>query len=306
MAARYTEVSTEKQSDDPMKHKTALIFDIDNTLTPPRQPLTEPMARILDQLLVPFHVAAGSHLELLRGQFFEPLYAYGFRKQFDAFISLGGVHYRCDYSKGLGMEVISSFDIREHLGAEDYGRLMSVLEETLALPEFRLPATVRVIGETITCRGSMVNFCPAGRARDETAEYRANRDAFVRFDTTEGYRERMMGRLLSELAALVEERKLRVVLGGQTSFDISIEGRDKTSAVRRLLADGYERLVFMGDALFEGGNDAPIRHFVENWSGAGPCPVEAVQVESYHDTIRRMVERGFLSPETAQAGNREA
>jgi hypothetical protein len=277
-----------------MKTKTALILDIDNTLTPPRQPLTERMAHILDQLLVPFHVAAGSHLALLRGQFFEPLYAYGFRKQFDAFISLGGVHYRCDYARGMGMEIVSSFDIREHLGEEDYGRLIRVLEETLGLPQFRLPSSLRVIGETITCRGPMVNFCPVGRAKDESPEYRANRDAFVAFDTAEVFRQRMMERLAAELAPLVERRKLRVVLGGQTSFDISVEGRDKTYAVRRLLEDGYESLVFMGDALFDGGNDAPIREFVENWSGEGPCPVEAVQVESWHDTVRRMAERGFL------------
>ena len=280
-----------------MKTKTALVLDIDNTLTPPRLPLTEPMAHILNQLLVPFHVAAGSHLELLRPQFFEPLYRYGFRKQFDAFISLGGLHYRCDYSEGMGMEVVSAFDIREHLGEEDYGRLVRVLEETLARPEFQLPAPVRVIGETITCRGPMVNFCPAGRARDETPEYRANRDAFVQLDAAEGYRQRMMKRLMSELAPLVEQRGLRVVLGGQTSFDISIEGRDKSYALRRLLDDGYERLVFMGDALFEGGNDAPMRHFVERWCGGGPCPVETVQVESFHDTVRQMVARGFLPPE---------
>lgn len=288
-----------------MNSQTGLVLDIDNTLTPPRQPLTEGMAHILDQLLVPFHVAAGSHLELLRAQFFEPLYRYGFRRQFEAFISLGGVHYHCDFSQGMGMEVVSSFDIREHLGEEDYGRLVRVLEETLEHPQFRMPAPVRVIGETVTCRGPMVNFCPPGRAKDETAEYRANRDAFVGFDAAEGYRERVMRRLMSELAPLVEDRKLRIVLGGQTSFDISIEGHDKSYALRRLLADGYERLVFMGDALFEGGNDAPMRHFVENWDGPGPCPVEVVQVESYHDTVRRMVERGFLTPEAAKVVNRE-
>jgi phosphomannomutase len=282
-----------------MKTKTALILDIDNTLTPPRQPLTERMAHILDQLLVPFHVAAGSHLELLRGQFFEPLYAYGFRKQFEAFISLGGVHYRCDYSRGMGLEVVSTFDIREHLGEEDYGRLVRVLEETLAHPDFRLPGDVRVIGETITCRGSMVNLCPVGRARGESEEYRRNREWFVGFDEAEGYRQRMMARLLAELAPLVEKRGLRIVLGGQTSFDISVEGRDKTYAVRRLLEDGYDSLVFIGDALFEGGNDAPIREFVESWGGEGPCPVEAVQVNSMHDTVRVMAERGFISPGAA-------
>jgi hypothetical protein len=282
-----------------MQTRTALIFDVDNTLTPPRQPLTEPMAHILKQLALPFHVAAGSHLEILKGQFFEPLYAFGFRKQFDAFISLGGVHYRCDYSQGMAMEVVSAFNLREHLGEEDYQRLIRVLAETLALPEFSLPAPVQVIGETITCRGSMVNFCPIGRVRDESAEYRRNREHFVTFDHATRFRQRMMEHILTHLSPLIERKKLRIVFGGQTSFDISVEGRDKTYAVRRLLDEGFERLVFIGDALFEGGNDAPIREFVEGWAGEGPCPVEAIQVGSWRDTAELLVDRGFLIAEAA-------
>ncbi len=38
-------------------------------------------------------------------------------------------------------------------------------------------------------------------------------------------------------------------LGGQTSFDIGIEGEDKTKPIRQLIAAGYKNIVFIGDAL---------------------------------------------------------
>lgn len=273
---------------------TALLLDIDNTLTPPRRPLTEAMAELLKRLNVPFHVAAGSHLKILQEQFFQPLYEYGFRGQFDAFISLGGVHYHCDYSRGPVMEVVSAFDIRAHLGEDDYRFLVETLESTLAREEFRLAPPLRVLGETVTYRGAMVNFCPIGRAEHESTEYRGNRDSFVEFDRARGYRQRMLSHLRGELSRLMEERHLTIVLGGETSFDFSVRTRDKTYAVRTLLESGVERLVFVGDALFEGGNDAPIREFAENWPGDSPCPIETIQVNSWHETAELLQRLGFV------------
>ncbi|HZT59336.1 MAG TPA: hypothetical protein VFA21_11985 [Pyrinomonadaceae bacterium] len=274
---------------------TALLLDIDNTLTPPRQPLNESMAGVLKRLTVPFHVAAGSHLEILQDQFFTPLFEYGFRGKFDAFLSLGGVHYRCDYSRGLSVEVVTAFDLRAHLGEEDYGFLVDTLERTLARGEFRLAPPLKVLGETITCRGAMVNFCPIGRAERESVEYRRNRNDFVVFDRARGYRQRMLEHMRGELARLISERRLSIVLGGETSFDFSVTERDKTYAVRTLLEAGVERLIFIGDALFEGGNDAPIREFAENWPHDTPCPLETVQVNSWQETAKRLVEFGFVS-----------
>ncbi|MEK6323997.1 MAG: hypothetical protein AABN33_20335 [Acidobacteriota bacterium] len=275
--------------------RTALLFDIDNTLTPPRQVLRESMANVLKRLCLPFHVVAGSHLDILQEQFFDPLYAFGFRKQFEAFLSLGGVHYRCDYSKGMSIEVVSAFDMREYLGDIDYCFLMDVLTKTLGFATFRLPPTLEVIGETITYRGSMINFCPIGRAEQESTEYRRNRDNFVEFDRASNYRQIMMEHLKGELSSLVKDRKLTIVLGGQTSFDISVATRDKTYAVRTLLDRGFERLVFMGDALFDGGNDAAIREFAENWRSETRCPLETIQVSGWEETIRRLYELQFVA-----------
>jgi len=115
---------------------TAVLLDIDGTMTPPRQPIQEEMVRLLRRLSVPFHVAAGSHLPLLQQQFFHPLYDFGFRGSFDAFVSNGAVHYHADYREGPALQLISEFDIRGYVDAcREHGYLgpwgVEVLSEEL-------------------------------------------------------------------------------------------------------------------------------------------------------------------------------
>lgn len=248
---------------------------------------------MLRQLCAPFHVAAGSHLPLLQQQFFQPLYGYGFRGRFDAFVSNGAVHYRADYREGPALQLISEFDIREYLGEPDYAFLIQVLSETLDLPEFQTHLPLQVAGERIVYRGSMVNASPIGRAMLELDEARRNRAMFVEFDRANQYRERVMAHLKRRLARLINERDLTITLGGQTSFDIGVRGQDKTKAVTTLVADGAQRVVFFGDALFDGGNDAAIRVMAEAWPADSPVRVEAIQVESWLDTMARLRGMGF-------------
>jgi len=47
--------------------RSAVVFDVDNTLTPPRRPLEPEMAAALQHLSVPFFVCAGSDLRLIAG-----------------------------------------------------------------------------------------------------------------------------------------------------------------------------------------------------------------------------------------------
>jgi hypothetical protein len=252
------------------------------------------MGEVLKHLAVPFHVAAGSHLALLLDQFFQPLYDYGFKGQFEAFLSNGGIHYRCDYSRELSIEEVSAFDLKKHLGDQDYNALVDFLTKVQQLPQFRLPAAVDVIGETITDRGPMINFVPIGRIPEMTEAYKRNRDKFVDFDNATGYRRELLDYLTLELAPLIKEHNLKLSLGGQTSFDISARRHDKANAVWTLLESGIERIVFMGDALFPGGNDESIREIVDTWPPGTPCPLETMQVKSWEDTIEKLRQIGFL------------
>ncbi len=265
--------------------KTGLAVDIDNTLTPPRQPITRQMVAVLGRLRVPFYVAAGSHISLLQGQFFQPLYDFGFRKQFDAFVSNGAVRYHCDYSKEMSIKLISEFNIRDYLGETNYNHLLKVLTETLKMEQFQLPQNLTIRDNRIVGRVSMINLCPIGRIEQEDSEAQRNRVNFVKFDRSNGYREKVLEHLNKELSFLIHEKQLHITFGGQTSFDIGIIGEDKTKPVRALLQNGFERVIFIGDALFEDGNDAAINEFIKTWPLESKCPVEAIQIDSWRETI---------------------
>jgi len=278
--------------------KTAALFDIDNTLTPPREPLQSEMAEVLKRMRVPFHVAAGSDLPLVQDQFLEPLFRFGFRGQFEAFLSNGAIHYRCYYSETMSIQVVSAFNLREYLGEDDYAFLIGVLKKVLEDPQYQLPANLKVLGERIVDRSSMINLAPIGRLTQETAESLTNRKAFVEFDSTTGYRKRLLSHLQQEVARLIDKRQLSITLGGQTSFDIGVVGKDKTNSVRTLVSEGYEKAIFFGDALFEGGNDHVMQKFVDEWKGPGPCPLETVQVDGWKDTINKLYKYEFVDRET--------
>jgi phosphomannomutase len=290
------EISTENRYFSQMNAMTtALLFDIDSTLTPPRQPITREMVEVLMRLSVPFHIAAGSHIELVQGQFLTPLFEYGYRGRFEAFLSNGAIHYNCDYSNGMSAKVISEFNLCEYLGASDYALILTTLKRIVRLKKFKLGGNLRVIGKRITDRGSMINFCPVGRVAVEDAEVSRNRANFVEYDRAHGYREMVMDYLNHELARLIDTRRLSIALGGQTSFDIGVLLHDKATALRTLLEGGsIGRIIFVGDALFRGGNDEPVLHFIANWHSATPCPVEAVQVDSWRETIKILHARGYV------------
>jgi hypothetical protein len=64
--------------------------------------------------------------------------------------------------------------------------------------------------------------------------------------------------------------------------------------VKTLIAGGAQRVVFFGDALFEGGNDRPIGVLAESWPKDSAVCVEAIQVESWLDTMAKLREMGFV------------
>jgi len=253
------------------------------------------MVKMLQDLRVPFSVAAGSHMSILQDQFFKPLYEFGFRKHFDAFISNGAIHCRCDYARKMAIETVSEFNIRNHLGDENYKYVEDTLAETLHIPDLALPAILEVFPNQVAFRISMINLCPIGRPEHDSEAYHRSREHFVGFDNATGYRQRVMNHLREKFSALAESHQVTITLGGQTSFDIGIAGQDKTVAVKTMLKSGIEKAFFFGDALFEGGNDAALREFGEKWPDGTPCPLETVQVESWQDTLAQLSSRGFIN-----------
>jgi hypothetical protein len=268
--------------------KAAIVFDIDNTLTPPREALEEDMARRLGQLKWPFALAAGSDRELLMSQFFEPLHGYGYQGEFDAFLCNGASRFRCSAGRELQVVATDEFSLRAHLGDAAFAALKALLAELLSDRRFALPASLDVLGERIVDRGAMINLAPSGRLKGALSEAeRQGRDRFVAFDLETSYRARLLPVLRETIDSRLPGNDLQLTLGGQTSFDIVVRGRDKSFAVRSLLNEGMTRVTYVGDALFPGGNDAAVRDFVAAWPG-GNCPVDVIQVRDHRETAELM------------------
>jgi len=264
-----------------------LVFDVDNTLTPPRRTLRPEMAAALAALPYRFHVAAGSNLALVTEQLLTPLQAFGFRGTFDAFVCNGADRHRCRVGTAVSVEPLRHFDLAQHLGPADLGVLLRTLEVFLAAPDFTLPDRIPIVGAQIIDRGSMINVAPIGRPeRMDEAAFRS-RQLFVAFDQATGFRRRMLEQLRAALAPIIERRHLRITLGGETSFDIVAAGNDKSYPLRTLLREGASSLTYFGDALFEGGNDAIVLEFIASHGSA--APVSAVSVAGWEDTLAHLL-----------------
>jgi hypothetical protein len=184
-------------------------------------------------------------LLLIAEQLLTPLQAFGFRGAFEAFVCNGADRYRCTFDDTVRIDALRTFDMRRYLGDADFEALLQVFHRALAMPEFQLPASaVAIIGERIEDRGSMINLSPSGRPPATSPEAYRNRDAFVRFDAASGYRRRLLDYLSGELAGLCTEKGLRITLGGQTSFDVVIDGNDKRYPLGTLLREGYTSLTY--------------------------------------------------------------
>jgi phosphomannomutase len=274
--------------------RRAVVFDVDNTLTPPRKPLEREMAHLLTTIDARVAVAAGSDLPLVRRQLIEPLGAFGYPTSLDVFVCNGAAHYRCRFGGEPAIELVSDFDLPSHLGPGVYDRVVATTLEILDAPEFRLAPPVRVIGERLVHRRSMLNVAPAGRpVGDLDDEAFRNREAFVAFDRATGFRARMLARMRERLGALAPDKGLWITLGGETSFDVVARGHDKTFPIRTLLAEGCAPVSYVGDALFEGGNDFAVVEMIRSWPD-GECPVSAVQVDDWRATPRVLRELGLI------------
>src|SRR5262249_17251568 len=147
--------------------------------------------------------------------------------------------------------------------ADAFRVLNHLLEDLLEDPRFALPREVSVVGERIIDRNGMINLAPSGRERGALSPAaRKSRDGFGAFDAKAGYRTRLMPVLREHLQRILPGSNLHVSLGGQTSFDVVVRGRDKSFAVRTLLDEGMQHVTYVGDALFPGGNDAAVVDFV--------------------------------------------
>ena len=231
--------------------KKLVVFDLDGTLAESKSALDAEMAGLLGALMriVKVAVISGGNwpqfekqllANLPRGQGFKnlsllPTCGTKFY-QYDAVESGGEL--RLD---GAGWQLRYSEDFT----AAERDKIIAALKQAIGSSHV---SVARTWGQQIEDRGSQITFSALGQEApiDEKKQWDPD---FARRKKIKA----LLDRLLPEFS---------VRLGGTTSVDITKLGIDKAYGIRKLrdtLGIAIPEMIFVGDALFPGGNDYPAK-----------------------------------------------
>ena len=217
--------------------KKLIIFDLDGTLAESKSSLDNEMSALLHDLLDIVKVAVISggdwpqfekqllsnlpHDERLVNLFLLPTCGTKF------------FQYAGDWKKIYS----------EDFTADEKVKIVSSLKKAIGVAGFKVD---KVWGEVIEDRGSQITFSALGQ--------QAPLDEKNKWDLNFTKRKKIK----AILDAYIPEFSVR--MGGTTSIDVTKTGIDKAYGIRKLqdiLSIPLKEMIFIGDALFVGGNDYP-------------------------------------------------
>ncbi|KAL9623089.1 MAG: hypothetical protein Q9160_002603 [Pyrenula sp. 1 TL-2023] len=254
-------------ADRPIK-ETICLFDVDDTLTRPRQKASNEILLALKELRAKCAIGyvGGSDLTKQLEQLGPVTSMFDF-----CFAENGLTAFR------LGQPLASNSFI-QWLGEDKYQRLakfcLKYISDLDGLPAMR--------GTFIEFRNGMVNVSPVGRNASQ-----AEREEFSKYDKEKGVRKAFVEALRKEFPDL----GLTFSIGGQISFDVFPTGWDKTYCLRHVEAEAdtskgrsgvhYKTIHFFGDKAYPGGND---------WEIYDDERTVGHRVEGPEDTLRQLRE----------------
>ena len=239
--------------------KKLIVFDLDGTLAESKSPLDAEMSTLLSALLgiVKVAVISGGNWPQFEKQLLSNLCQDAHLKNLSILPTCGTKFYKYK----LGWEELYSEDFTD----EEKEKIISSLKKAIGLSGFKAE---RVWGEPIEDRGSQITFSALGQ--------QAPLDEKKRWDPDFTKRKQIKAVLEKLIPAFF------VRLGGTTSVDVTKPGIDKAYGIRKLrdiLGITIKEMIFIGDALFPGGNDYPAKE-------AG---VVSIQVRDPNET-KRLIE----------------
>jgi phosphomannomutase len=219
--------------------KTLIIFDLDGTLAQSKSSIDIEMAKLLDSLLhtVKVAVISGGAWQQFEEQILVHLSQSEDLRNLSLLPTCGTKFYQ--YESGW-----------RQLYSEDFtntqkAKIIEALRRATDPSERTLES---VWGDVIEDRGSQITFSALGQA--------APLDEKKSWDPDFSKRKKM----LLVLDELIPEFTVR--LGGATSIDVTQHGIDKAYGIRKLrdvLRISIDQMIFIGDAVFPGGNDYPAK-----------------------------------------------
>ena len=218
--------------------KKLIVFDLDGTLAESKSSLDAEAAGLLHGLLGIIKVAVISGGDWPQ-----------FEKQLISFLprddSLGNLVLlptcgtKCFQYSGDWKEIYS-----DHLSADQSKTIIGSLKTAVERAGFQVEKTW---GAVIEDRGSQITYSALGQQAPLKEKEKWDPDFAKR------------KKIKSILDTLIPEFSVR--MGGATSIDVTKPGIDKAYGIRKLremLSIPLEEMIYIGDALFPGGNDYPV------------------------------------------------
>lgn len=219
--------------------KKLIIFDLDGTLAESKSAIDPEMAALLRDLMRVAHVAviSGGDWPQFEKQLVGNLDPSTDLESLSLLPTCGTKYFRFD---GAWQKVYS-----EDLTDEEKVRIGDALNQAVTASGFEPEQTW---GELVEDRGSQITFSALGQQAPLAAKADWDPDFQKRRE------------IMDVLEPLIPHFTVR--LGGSTSIDVTRPGIDKAYGIRNLskiLGIEISEMLFMGDALFPGGNDYPAK-----------------------------------------------
>jgi phosphomannomutase len=219
--------------------KKLIIFDLDGTLAESKSAIDAGMAGILKNLLAVAKVAiiSGGDWPQFQKQVLSFLPADKTLKRLSILPTCGTKYY--EYKKGWKRLYAENFT------AEEKTKILTELNSAVDGSGFKAKKTW---GEQIEDRGSQITYSALGQQAPLADK--------KKWDPNFAKRKKIKTVLDKTL------KEFSVQMGGATSIDVTKPGIDKAYGIRKLkkvLDIKISEMIFIGDALFEGGNDHPAR-----------------------------------------------
>jgi len=239
-----------------------IVCDLDGTLAPSKSALEPSMARIICQVLKKHRfavISGGSHEQFIK-QFLSHLVCEDrYLANLYLFPTNGSACYAFDYEHNLGWKKL--YD--EQLTVDERKKIKDAFSR--AIPASGV-VTEDPFGEIVEDRGGQITF--SGRGQEAPLDVKAV------WDPDQTKRRKIVDLLKLEIP------EFEIRMGGATSIDVTHPGITKAYAIgkiKEVLGVSTEDIVFIGDALYSGGNDESAKETgVECIAVSGPTETEKV------------------------------
>ena len=236
--------------------KKLIVYDLDGTLAESKSPLDAAMSALLHDLLgiVKVAVISGGDWPQFEKQLLSNLPQDERLVDLSILPTCGTKFFR--YA-GNWKKVYS-----EDFTADEKKKIVSSLDKAIEAAGFKVG---KVWGEVVEDRGSQITFSALGQQAPLEEKEKWDPDFTKR------------KKIKAILDTFIPEFSVR--MGGSTSIDVTKPGIDKAYGIRKLrdiLGISLKEMIFIGDALFVGGNDYP----------AEEAGVVSIPVRDPHETKR--------------------